>query len=200
MDEYDLAAALGVETEELPDYLKRLKWYVAKCVARRGLHGVDEDGIASEVIFRVLIHRRVRRPNQTAGQFRWSVVKSILSHILEQQTIAGRTDEEGRVQRVYRLLNIEAGLDQLEDLNSSESPQQTMEFNEFCAEVRKELRNDPKASAVFERNLQGMDKPRDIAAALGISVEKTYTVMKRLRRKVIKVLERLGKCSIKTRN
>ena len=200
MDEYDLAAALGVEPEELPNYLKKLRWYVAKGVASRGLGDVEIDGIVSDVIFRVLIHRRVRRPDQTAGQFRWSIVKSILGHILEQQTIAGRTDEQGEVQRVYRLQSIEAGLDQLEGPNSSETPQETMEFKEFSDEVRKELRNDLEASAIFKLHLQEMEKPREIAAKLGISVERTYTAIKRLRRKVNKVLERLGKCPIKTRN
>lgn len=200
MDEYDLAAALGVEPEELPNYLNSLKWYVAKRVAQRGLPGVVIDEVVSEVIFRVLIHCRVRRPDQTAGQFRWSMVKSIISHVRGQLTIAGRTDEAGKVQRVYRLQSIEAGLDQLEDFNSSESPQETMEFNEFCKEIRKELRKDAEANAIFELRLQGVKKPRQIAAELGISVTKIYTVKKRLERKVNKVLERLGKCSIKTRN
>ena len=199
MNEHDLAAAFGVEAEELRNYLIRLRWLVAMYVGWRGLSEVVIDEIISDFTYRVLIQRRNRQPDQTAEEFLRSAIPSLLSHTWEQQTIPGRTDEDGKVHRIYRLQSIDALLVPLEDF-TSESHQQIVEFNELCEEIRKELRNDPEASAIFQLNQQGFEKPRDIAAKLGISNKKTYNAMKRLRTKVIKVLERLGKCSIKTKN
>lgn len=133
--------------------------------------------------------RRIWDGSRDLYDFLTSQVDSELSN-LGRSWVNQRFQIASRLDKTFEDGQRENYFDTVAD-ESSESPEETAlrselerSADEFVSGFLDEIEDDDFLVAVVEQILDGVRKPREIAAALGVPVDEVYKARKRLRRRI----------------